>query len=52
MSEHMQLTAERALFVMLPRWLLYHPEVGEGAKFLALEGRSTTAAVRAGRMQG
>jgi hypothetical protein len=30
----MQLTAERAPFVMLPRWLLYHPEVGEGAKFL------------------
>jgi hypothetical protein len=26
--------AERAPFVMLPRWLLYHPEVGEGAKFL------------------
>ena len=30
----MQVRAERAPFVMLPRWLLYHPEVGEGAKFL------------------
>src|SRR5438552_1601391 len=30
----MHLRAERAPFVMLPRWLLYHPEVGEGAKFL------------------
>jgi hypothetical protein len=33
-SERLQLTAERAPFVMLPRWLLYHREVGEGAKFL------------------
>ncbi len=30
----MELRAERAPFVMLPRWLLYHPQVGEGAKFL------------------
>jgi hypothetical protein len=30
----MELRAERAPFVMLPRWLLYHPDVGEGAKFL------------------
>ena len=30
----MQLRAERAPFVMLPRWLLYHPDVSEGAKFL------------------
>ena len=27
----MQLRAERAPFVMLPRWLLYHPDVSEGA---------------------
>jgi hypothetical protein len=33
-SKPLQLTVERAPFVMLPRWLLYHPEVGEGAKFL------------------
>lgn len=30
----MLVTAERAPFVMLPRWLLYHRQVGEGAKFL------------------
>jgi hypothetical protein len=34
MSGRLQLRAERAPFVMLPRWLLYHQEVGEGAKFL------------------
>lgn len=33
-TERLQLTAERAPFVMLPRWLLYHRDVGEGAKFL------------------
>jgi hypothetical protein len=33
-SAELHLRAERAPFVMLPRWLLYHPEVGEGAKFL------------------
>src|SRR5688572_22996525 len=30
----LQVRAERAPFVMLPRWLLYHDAVGEGAKFL------------------
>lgn len=33
-GKRLQLTAERAPFVMLPRWLLYHETVGEGAKFL------------------
>jgi hypothetical protein len=33
-TAELHLQAERAPFVMLPRWLLYHPEVGEGAKFL------------------
>lgn len=33
-GERMQVRAERAPFVMLPRWLLYHAGVGEGAKFL------------------
>jgi hypothetical protein len=33
-TTELHLRAERAPFVMLPRWLLYHPEVGEGAKFL------------------
>jgi hypothetical protein len=30
----LHLAGERAPFAMLPRWLLYHPDVGEGAKFL------------------
>jgi hypothetical protein len=30
----LQLAGERAPFAMLPRWLLYHPDVSEGAKFL------------------
>ena len=34
MTATLHLTAERAPFVMLPRWLLYHRQVGEGAKFL------------------
>ena len=34
MRPAMHVRAERAPFVMLPRWLLYHPDVGEGAKFL------------------
>ena len=33
-GQTLQLRGERAPFVMLPRWLLYHPGVGEGAKFL------------------
>jgi hypothetical protein len=33
-SKRLHVTAERAPFVMLPRWLLYHEAVGEGAKFL------------------
>jgi len=33
-SKQLHVTAERAPFVMLPRWLLYHEAVGEGAKFL------------------
>jgi hypothetical protein len=33
-TAELHLRAERAPFVMLPRWLLYHPDVGEGAKFL------------------
>ena len=34
MTERLHLSAERAPFVMLPRWLLYHRQVGEGAKFV------------------
>jgi hypothetical protein len=30
----LQLAGERAPFAMLPRWLLYHGDVSEGAKFL------------------
>src|SRR5437867_9962167 len=30
----MRLTGERLPFAMLPRWLLYHGDVSEGAKFL------------------
>ena len=29
-----ELVGERLPFAMLPRWLLYHPDVSEGAKFL------------------
>jgi hypothetical protein len=30
----LQLVGERLPFAMLPRWLLHHPDVAEGAKFL------------------
>jgi hypothetical protein len=33
-GERLQLRAERAPFVMLPRWLLHHRGIGDGAKVL------------------
>jgi hypothetical protein len=33
-TERLHLAGERLPFAMLPRWLLYHPDVNEGAKFL------------------